>query len=83
MAPFPAAVCFAVAPAAPAKPPASSQQQAAAAAQNPVAEMIEQGQQQLREGQHEAAMQTFIAAAEKAPADVYARPLARQKLGIR
>ena len=75
-----AAVCLAVAPTATAQPPASSQQQAAAS--DPAADMIKQGQQQLREGQHEAALQTFIAAAEKAPAKAPARSTANVQAGV-
>ena len=82
IAPFLAAVCLAVAATAPAQPPASSQQPTAAAAQDPIAEMIKQGQQQLREGQHEAALQTFIAAAEKAPAKAPTRSAAIVQAGV-
>jgi tetratricopeptide (TPR) repeat protein len=75
-----AAVCLAVAPTATAQPPASSQQQAAAS--EPSADMIKKGQQQLREGQHEAALQTFIAAAGKAPAKAPARSAANVQAGV-
>lgn len=82
IAPFLAAVCLAVAPTAPAQPVASSQQQTMAAAQDPAADMIKQGQQQLRDGQHEAALQTFIAAADKAPAKAPTRSAANAQAGV-
>ena len=75
-----AAVCLAAAPTATAQPPASSQQQAAAS--DPAADMIKQGQQQLRDGQHEAALQTFIAAAGKAPAKAPVRSTANLQAGV-
>jgi Flp pilus assembly protein TadD len=83
IAPLLAAVCLGVAPTAPAQPPASSQQQsAAAAAPDPAADLIKQGQQQLREGQHDAALATFVAAAGKAPAKTAARSTANMQAGV-
>jgi Flp pilus assembly protein TadD len=76
-----AAVCLAVPPMSSAQPPAQPQQQAAAMP-DPAADLIKQGQQQLREGQHEAALKTFIAAAEKAPATTATRSTAHLQAGV-
>jgi|WetSurMetagenome_2_1015567.scaffolds.fasta_scaffold323335_1 Flp pilus assembly protein TadD len=82
-APLLAAVCLAAASMSFAQPPASSAPQGAAtAAADPAADMIKQGQQQLREGEHEAALKTFIAAAEKAPARAATRSAANAQAGV-
>jgi tetratricopeptide (TPR) repeat protein len=82
IAPLLAVVCLAASSVCSAQPPASSQAPAAAVVQDPAAELIKQGQQQLREGQHEAALQTFIAAAEKAPAKTATRSTANVQAGV-
>jgi tetratricopeptide (TPR) repeat protein len=81
-APLLAAVCLAVAPSASAQPPASSPQPQSTAVPDPAADLIKQGQQQLREGQHEAALLTFIAAADKAQAKTAARSTANVQAGV-
>ncbi len=78
---FLAAVCLAVAPTAMAQPPASSQKPSTAAA-DPAGDLLKQGQQQLREGQHDAALATFVAAADKAPAKTVARSTANVQAGV-
>jgi tetratricopeptide (TPR) repeat protein len=82
IAPLVAAVCLGVAPTASAQPPASSQQQSTAAAPDPAADLIKQGQQQLREGRHDAALETFVAAADRAPARTAARSTANVQAGV-
>jgi len=82
IAPFLAAVCLAVVTTAMAQPPASSQKPSTAAAPDPAADLIKQGQQQLREGQHDAALATFVAAADKAPAKTAARSTANMQAGV-
>jgi tetratricopeptide (TPR) repeat protein len=77
-----AAVCLAVAPTVPAQPPVSSQQQPTAAAPDPAADLIKQGQQQLREGRHDAALDTFVAAADMAGAKTAARSTASVQAGV-
>ena len=81
IAPLLAAVCLAAPSVVRAQPPASPQPQTAAAP-DPAADLIKQGQQQLRDGQHEAALKTFIAAAEKAPASAATRSTANVQSGI-
>jgi tetratricopeptide (TPR) repeat protein len=82
IAPFLAAVCLAAAPTAPGQPPASSQQHSPTAAQDPAADLIKQGQQQLREGRHDAALETFVAAADKAAAKTAGRSTANVQAGV-
>jgi tetratricopeptide (TPR) repeat protein len=82
IAPLLAAVCLAVATTATAQPPASSQQQPAAAAADPAATLIKQGQQLLREGRHDGALEAFVAAADKAPAKTAVRSTAEMQAGV-
>jgi tetratricopeptide (TPR) repeat protein len=81
IAPLLAAVCVAVASMARAQPPAPPPQQAAAAP-DPAADLIKQGQQQLREGQHDVALRTFVSAAEKAPSKTATRSTANLQAGV-
>lgn len=80
IAPLLAVVCLGATLGAHAQPPAS-QQSSAATAGDPAAELIKQGQQQLREGQHDAALTTFLAAADKAPAKAATRSAANVQAG--
>jgi len=82
LAPLLAGVCLAVASTVSAQAPASPQQPTAAAAPDPAAALIKQGQQQLREGKHEAALDTFVAAAEKAAKGSPTRSAAQVQAGV-
>jgi tetratricopeptide (TPR) repeat protein len=82
IAPFLAAVCLAAASTTFAQPPASAPTAGSAvAASDPAVDLLKRGQQQAREGQLDAALKTFDAAAETAPPGSATRATARAQAG--
>jgi Flp pilus assembly protein TadD len=77
-----AGLCLVVVPASSAQPPAAAQQTAPAAAAAGPDDLLKQGQQLLRDGKHEAALEIFRMAADKAAAGSSTRSAANVQAGI-